>query len=112
MAIHIPFVSDVMNSSPTPDNSGKRDVISTFFELGIPLISEDMNIPFVKSIDIQVAGRYEDFSDIGSKAVPKIAIGWQFIDELMFRGSWSKGFRAPNLVQTVSYTHLTLPTKA
>ena len=33
-----PFVSDVMNSSPTPDNSGKRDVISTFFELGLSLI--------------------------------------------------------------------------
>ena len=94
-----PFVSDVMNSSPTPDNSGKRDVISTFFELGIPLVSEDMSIPFIKSIDIQLAGRYEDFSDIGSKAVPKIAIGWQLIDDLMFRGSWSKGFRAPNLVQ-------------
>ena len=89
-----PFVSDVMNSSPTPDNSGKRDVISTFFELGIPLVSEDMSIPFIKSIDIQLAGRYEDFSDIGSKAVPKIAIGWQLIDDLMFRGSWSKGFRA------------------
>ena len=59
-----PFVSDVMNSSPTPDNSGKRDVISTFFELGIPLVSEDMSIPFIKSIDIQLAGRYEDFSDI------------------------------------------------
>ena len=58
-----------------------------------------MSIPFIKSIDIQLAGRYEDFSDIGSKAVPKIAIGWQLIDDLMFRGSWSKGFRAPNLVQ-------------
>ena len=34
--IPIPFVSDVMNSSPTPDNSGKRDVFSSFFELGIP----------------------------------------------------------------------------
>ena len=94
-----PFVSDVMNSSPTPDNSGKRDVFSSFFELGIPLISNEMNVPFVKSIDIQFAGRYEDFSDIGSKSVPKIAVGWQVIDEFMFRGSWSKGFRAPNLIQ-------------
>lgn len=94
-----PFVSDVMNSSPTPDSAGKRDVVSSFFELGIPLVSDEMNIPFVKSINIQLAGRYEDFSDIGSKSVPKIAIGWQLDDQLMFRGSWSKGFRAPNLIQ-------------
>ena len=94
-----PFVSDDMNSSPTPDSAGKRDVVSSFFELGIPLVSDEMNIPFVKSINIQLAGRYEDFSDIGSKSVPKIAIGWQLDDQLMFRGSWSKGFRAPNLIQ-------------
>jgi outer membrane receptor protein involved in Fe transport len=94
-----PFVSDVINSSPTPDNSGKRDVFSAFIELAIPLISNEMNIPFVRSLDVQLAGRYEDFSDIGSKAVPKIGIGWQVDDEVMFRGSWSKGFRAPNLIQ-------------
>ena len=88
-----------MNSSPTPDNSGKRDVFSAFVELGIPLISNEMRVPFIKNFDLQLAARYEDFSDIGSKSVPKISFGWQVADSFYFRGSWSKGVRAPNLVQ-------------
>jgi outer membrane receptor protein involved in Fe transport len=88
-----------MNSSPTPDNSGKRDVFSAFVEFGIPLISNEMGVPFIKNFDLQLAARYEDFSDIGSKSVPKISFGWQVDDSFYFRGSWSKGFRAPNLVQ-------------
>lgn len=94
-----PFVSDVMNSSPTPDNFGERDVLSAFVELGIPLISSEMGIPLIKNFDLQLAARHEDFSDIGSKSVPKIGFGWQIDDSFYIRGSWSKGFRVPNLVQ-------------
>lgn len=89
-----PFVSDVVNSSPTPDNGGDRDVTSLFMELAIPLH---------ETLDIQVAGRYEDFSDVGSTTVPKVAFGWTPLEWLMFRGSWSEAFRAPNLI-TVNET--------
>lgn len=94
-----PFVSDVMNSSPTPDNSGKRDVFSVYTEFLVPLVSEEMNISLIRSLNLQIAGRYEDFSDIGSKSVPKIAIGWEVTKDLFIRGSLSKGFRVPNLIQ-------------
>ena len=50
-------------------------------------------------MNIQIAGRIEDFSDVGSKSVPKIAIGWEVDKNLFIRGSLSKGFRVPNLVQ-------------
>jgi len=84
-----PFVSDVVNSSPTPDNHGSRDVTSVFTELAIP-VSETM--------DVQLALRYENFSDVGSTTVPKVAFGWRPTDWFMLRGSWSEAFRAPNLV--------------
>jgi outer membrane receptor protein involved in Fe transport len=84
-----PFVSDVVNSSPTPDSSGKRNVTSLFGEFAIPLFD---------TVDMQLALRYEDFSDVGNTTVPKIAIGWQIFEPLLFRASWSEGFRAPNLV--------------
>ena len=41
-----PFVSDVMNSSPTPDNSGKRDVFSVYTEFLVPLVSEEFWVNF------------------------------------------------------------------
>jgi outer membrane receptor protein involved in Fe transport len=84
-----PFVSDVMNSSPSSDSSGSRNVTSLFSELQIPLLD---------SLDLQVALRYEDFSDIGDTTVGKFAFGWRPIEQLLIRGSWSQAFRVPNLV--------------
>jgi iron complex outermembrane receptor protein len=84
-----PYVSDVVNSSPTPDNSGERDVASLFVELQVPII---------ENLNAQVALRYEDFSDVGNTTVGKVAFGWRPIDMLLLRGSWSEAFRAPNLV--------------
>jgi iron complex outermembrane receptor protein len=84
-----PFVSDVVNSSPTPDNSGEREVVSVFAELQIPLF---------ENFDMQAAIRYEDFSDVGSTTVGKLAFGYRPIESLLLRGSWSEAFRAPNLV--------------
>lgn len=84
-----PFVSDVVNSSPTPDNRGSRDVTSLFTEFALPLHA---------TLDLQLALRYENFSDVGSTTVPKIAFGWRPTDWFMLRGSWSEAFRAPNLI--------------
>ena len=63
-----PLVADVLNSSPTSDVSGSRDVSSLFAE---------MQIPLSESIDMQIALRSEDFSDFGDATVGKIAVGWQ-----------------------------------
>ena len=84
-----PLVSDVMNSSPTLDSSGSRDVVSAFAEFQVPVFD---------SLDVQAAIRYEDFSDVGDTTVGKFAFGWRPIDQLLFRGSWSEAFRVPNLV--------------
>jgi outer membrane receptor protein involved in Fe transport len=48
---------------------------------------------------MQIAGRFEEYSDFGSVAKPKVAVAWDVIDGLRFRGSYSEGFRAPNLEQ-------------
>jgi outer membrane receptor protein involved in Fe transport len=84
-----PIVSDVMNSSPTLDSKGSRDVFSAFTEFQIPLFDR---------LDAQVALRYEDFSDVGDSTVGKIALGWRPVDQLLIRGSWSEAYRVPNLV--------------
>jgi iron complex outermembrane receptor protein len=84
-----PYVSDVMNSSPSADSSGDRTVTSLFTELQIPLL---------ENLNVQLAGRYEDFSDVGNTTVGKFAVGWRPIDPLLLRASWSEGFRVPNLV--------------
>lgn len=84
-----PFVSDVVNSSPTPDNSGSRRVDSLFAELAIPVAT---------NIEAQAALRFERFSDVDSEVVGKLAAGWQIANPVSLRASWSESFRVPNLV--------------
>lgn len=84
-----PYVADVVNSSPSEDSRGDRDVTSLFAELAIPVLS---------NLDVQLALRLEDFSDVGNTTVGKFAFGYRPFEPVLFRGSWSQGFRAPNLV--------------
>ena len=92
-------LSDVMGSSPTPDTNGSRDVISGFVELAIPLVSEEMDIPLIHSMDMQLAARAEDYSDVGSVLKPKVAVSWFPVDRFQVRAAYAEGFRAPNLEQ-------------
>jgi iron complex outermembrane recepter protein len=89
--------SSLMGHSPSPDVKGSRNVSSAYLELAVPLISEEMNIPLAKSIELQLAARYEKYSDVGSVSKPKVAASWDVVDGLRFRASWSEGFKAPNL---------------
>ncbi|MGN6269650.1 MAG: TonB-dependent receptor domain-containing protein [Sphingomonas sp.] len=91
--------SDALGASPTPDTHGSRDVESAYVELAVPLISPSMGVPLVHSIDMQLAGRFEDYTSFGSVAKPKIALSWHPIKWAQVRSSWSLGFRAPNLPQ-------------
>lgn len=91
---------DFVNSAINPDTSGSREVFGAYAELALPLVSPEMGIPLVRSLNLQVAGRYEHYSDFGDVAVPKVAGAWDVIQGIRFRGSWAKSFRAPNLEQT------------
>ncbi len=84
-----PFISDVMNSSPSSDSSGSRNTVSLFTEFAVPLF---------ETFDLQAAIRYEDASDYGDTTVGKVAFGWRVFEPLLIRGSWSEAFRAPNLI--------------
>lgn len=93
------IASQVLGSSPTPDASGSRNVVSAFAEFAVPLIVDK---PFIESLNLQIAGRYEDFSDVGSIFKPKVAMAWVMNDNAMIRGAYSGGFKAPGLPQTTA----------
>ena len=88
--------SDMVGSSASPDASGDRRVTSAYVEFLVPLLAD---LPGVRTLDAQIAGRFEDFSDVGSIFKPKVALSWYPIDQLQIRAAYSEGFRAPNLVQ-------------
>ena len=69
---------------------GSRNVSTVFAELSLPV---------VKSVEIQLAGRYDRYSDYGGSLTPKIAASWAATPILKFRGSFERGFRAPSLTE-------------
>ena len=93
-----PYVSDVVNSSPTPDSRGSRTVNSFYIEFDVPVVSPEMNVPLVEQLDLQVAWRKESYSDFDGTNAPRVAFGWRVSDIFKLRGSFQETFRAPNLI--------------
>ena len=90
---------DLQGNNQTLDTTGSRNVESAYAEFQVPLVSEDMNIPLVLAVDMQLAVRHENFDTFGGVTKPKVALSWRPFDSLLLRSSWSEGFRAPNLQQ-------------
>jgi iron complex outermembrane receptor protein len=68
--------------------AGDRDVTSLFFEALFPVLD---------NLEVNLAGRYDDYSDFGDNFSPKLSLRWQPLDNLTVRGSYGQGFRAPTL---------------
>ncbi|RKG38150.1 TonB-dependent receptor [Acinetobacter rongchengensis] len=85
------IVSQVPSSGIDPNkpiSEGDRDISALFTEFHIPILA---------NLEAQLAARYDDYSDFGDTFNPKIAFRWEPMKELMFRTSYSTGFRAPSL---------------
>jgi iron complex outermembrane receptor protein len=63
-------------------------------EVEIPLLKD---LPFVKSLDANIAGRYTDYSISGAVQTWKLGLVYTASDELRFRGTTSIDIRAPTL---------------
>ena len=66
----------------------KRRVWAAFSELYVPVIGPEMNVPLVQSFELDVAARYDEYSDVGATRNPKIGFTWKAVDGLSLRSSW------------------------
>lgn len=83
------------------DTKGDRDVKALFAEF---------NIPIIRNLDLTLAARYDDYSDFGSTTNPKVGLRWQPIPQVLLRGSYNTGFRAPTLFEIYQPASLTFTT--
>jgi iron complex outermembrane recepter protein len=80
------------------DIDATRHVSSAYSEISIPIVGTGNNVPLVKDLRLDVAGRYDHYSDFGSTTNPKIGLRWAMTDDIVWHASWSKSFRAPTLL--------------
>lgn len=67
-----------------------RDIYAFFAELQIPLL---------KSLDLNLAARRDDYTGFGTTTNPKYTLRYNPIEQVLFRGSYSTGFRVPTFKQ-------------
>lgn len=98
-----------------------------FGEMTIPLVGNRFTLPLVKSLIVNVAGRYDTYLTDGavgtvnnvpfdkggqlifatnrfSKLTPSAGFRWEPVDTLVIRGKWSRGFRPPPYTQLFNVT--------
>lgn len=64
----------------------------------------EFSLPLLKSLGASAAVRYSDYSTFGNTTTYKGGLRWQPIDDLALRGTYSTGFRAPNLGELYGLT--------
>jgi iron complex outermembrane receptor protein len=89
----------LINSGNTTGNArtataGGYKVDEAYAELAIPVLAD---VAFAKLLDFSVATRYSDYSNFGDTLNSKFGFRWKPIEDLMVRGNWSEGFRAPSI---------------
>jgi iron complex outermembrane receptor protein len=67
-------------------------------------VYSEFNFPILSSLELSAAIRYSDYSTFGSATTGKVGFRWQPIEDLVLRGTWSEGFRAPNLGELYGLT--------
>lgn len=89
--------SDRYDQQSEAGNVGGSSGNSSFGTRRQESVYAELLLPFLSSFELDIAARYDDFSDYGSATTPKISLRWQPLDQLTFRASWGEGFRAPPL---------------
>jgi iron complex outermembrane receptor protein len=72
---------------------GKRTVLAAYAELDAPLLT---------SLDVNVSGRYDHYSEGYGRFSPKVGVKFTPIREFAIRGTYSQGFRAPTFAEAGS----------
>ncbi|MEO8279519.1 MAG: TonB-dependent receptor [Ideonella sp.] len=63
----------------------------------VKALTLEMLLPITKQIEIQLAGRYDNYSDAGNTFNPKVGLRYQPFKQLVLRTSYNTGFKAPTL---------------
>jgi len=79
---------------PALPTKGGYNVDEAYVELRLPLLKDT---PFFHRLEATGAARYSDYSSSGSTTTFKAGLDWAPVEQLLLRGSWAEGFRAPTI---------------
>ncbi len=78
------------------NSGGSFDVIEVFGEIGTTILQD---VPGFQELRLELAGRYSDYSTVGGVTTYAINGFWAPIEDIRFRGTFSRAVRAPNIAE-------------
>ncbi len=68
-------------------------------ERTVKAVFAEVQIPVLKNLDLNLAGRLDEYTGFGSTTNPKYTLRYTPIEQVLFRGSYNTGFRVPTFKQ-------------
>jgi len=78
-------------SDPT---DGGYIVNEAYLEFDVPLLAD---LPFARELAVNASSRYSHYSAFGGRTSNKYSFRWKPFDDLLLRGTYAEGFRAPTI---------------
>src|SRR5439155_13243959 len=109
----IELSGDPLGFNSAPGTKTTQEVDSFFTELAIPIVTSTMNVPWIRSLDISIAWRYEKFDDTDNfthvsgsftnantdedfGGSPRVSLRYQPTPDLTLRAGWGQSFLSPS----------------
>lgn len=99
--------------APPADLAGShsRSINAAFAELRLPIVAPAAGLPALHELAIVLAGRVDDYSDIGAQFNPQYALIWRPVASLTLHSSFAESFRPPSLFDLyMPSIEITVPT--
>lgn len=77
-----------------PPEQGSFEVIEGFAEIDLPILRDR---PLVNDFTVDAAVRISDYTTIGTTTTWKVGAVWSPVEDIRFRGTYSRAVRAPNI---------------
>ncbi len=74
--------------------AGSFSLDELYAEFNIPILKD---LAFAEVFEVSIAARYSDYSNFGETTNPKFGFRWKPFADLLVRGNYSEGFRAPSV---------------
>ncbi|MCS5594831.1 MAG: TonB-dependent receptor [Porticoccaceae bacterium] len=70
----------------------------------VKAITAEAILPVTDYLEVDLAVRYDDYSDFGNEVSPRVGATFTMIDNLVLKASYGQGFRAPDLASLYGAT--------
>jgi iron complex outermembrane recepter protein len=93
--------------------TASRNIAYGFGEITLPLIGAQTARTGAHELILTLAGRYEDYSDVGTHFSPLVGLSYEPLQAVRLRSTWGRSFHAPGLFQKYySYYALLSPVES